>query len=190
MEKSMEPGRPLPVREYDPETDPVLASLRSHGSRGGGKKALAVLAVVGVLAAGGWYAYSVYGSRARQAQVDAELHEQVVPTPVPPTISPLQVAEEWCAENLAASEFAGLPVTQGGNGELFVVYTARSGDSIGSIVKRYAASFESEAPAEILESAKRQHVERYGGRGLWVSDEVRLLVPVEPRERETLQDDG
>ena len=180
MEKSMRPSQPLPVREYDPETDPVLASLRSHRSPGGGKRALAVLAIVGVLAAGGWYAYNVYGSRSRQAQVDAELHGQAVPAPVPPPISPLQVAEGWCADNLAASEFAGLPLIEGGNGEFFVIYTAQPGDSIGSIVKRYAASFESEAPSEILESAKRRHVERYGGRGLWVSDEVRLLVPVEP----------
>jgi len=181
MSQTVQPGRSLPVPDYDPDTDPVLARLRSHGSSGGGRKALVAVAIVGLLVVAGWYAYSVYESRSREAKVEEELRAQAeAEPPPPPPISPLQEAEGWCVEILAATEFAGLPVIEGENGRFFVIYTARAGDSLGSVAKRYGASFGADPRGEVLELAKRQHIEQYGGRGLWVSDEIRLPIPIGP----------
>lgn len=179
MAQTTQSQQPLSGPSYDPETDPVLAQLRSHRSSGGGKKALVAVGIVGLLVVGGWYAYSVYDSRSGEATIEEGFRPPVEAEPAPPPpISPLERAEGWCVENLSSSEFAGLPVVAGDNGDFFVLYTARAGDSIGSVVKRYGNSFKSDAPDQILEFAKRQHVKRYGGRGLWVDDEIPLLLPV------------
>ena len=165
----------------DLDNDPVLAPFRSHRSSGRGTKAAVAVVMIGLVAAGGWYAYKAYDSRAREA--DAErVRARAEARPVsPPPISPLQRAEEWCVENLAATEFAGLPVIEGENGRFFVVYAARAGDSIGAVVKRYGAGLGSDTRGEALEVAKLRHGARYGGRGLWVGDELWLLVPIGPR---------
>jgi hypothetical protein len=182
MEQKVEPLQPFSAPDYDPDTDPVLARLRSHSTSGGGRRIVVAVAVVGLLAVGGWYAYNVYDSRSQEAD-EKEFRAQVQAEPAPPpVISPLQRAEEWCVENLAATEFAGLPVVEGANGGFLAIYTARAGDSIGSVVKRYGTSLGADSRGEILELAKREHVERYGGRGLWVGDEIRLLIPIEPRD--------
>lgn len=177
MQQKAQPMQPLSVSDYDPETDPVLAPLRSHRSSGAGKRAALAVAIVALVAAGGWFAYDAYRTPTREAA-----RAQPEPPAPLPVISPLQKAEAWCVENLASTEFAALPVIEGEDGSFFVVYSARAGDSIGSVVKRYRASVGSGAPLEILELAKRQHAGQYGGRGLWVADEIRLPVPMEAGE--------
>lgn len=165
----------------DLENDPVLAPLRSHRTSGRGRRVAVAVVLVGLLAAGGWYAHRVYESRSREAEAE-RIRAQAEPEPTPaPSPSPVQRAEGWCVENLGATEFAGLPVVEGENGRFFVIYAARASDSIGAVVKRYGAGLGSDSRGEILELAKLRHGERYGGRGLWVGDELRLLVPIGPR---------
>ena len=181
MSQTTPSQQPVSVPGYDPETDPVLARLRSHGSSGGGRKAFVAVAVVGLLVVGGWYAYNVYDSRSGAARIEEGSRAQVEAEPAPPPpppISSLQRAEGWCVDHLAATEFAGLPLIESDDGEFFVVYTARAGDSVGAVVERYGKSVEFDAQNKFLGIAKRQHVERYGGRTLWVGDEIPLPIPI------------
>jgi hypothetical protein len=69
-----------------------------------------------------------------------------------------------------------------GDGRFFVTYTAKAGDSISSVVKRYRveAALEPATWKGMLDFAKREHFEKYGGRQLWVGDEIWLLVPLPP----------
>ncbi len=182
MSQTTQSQQPASVPGHDPETDPVLARLRRHGSSGGGKKAFVAVAVVGLLVVGGWYAYNVYDSPSGAAKIEEESRAQVeakpAPPPPPPTISSLQRAEAWCVDHLAATEFAGLPLIESDDGDFFVIYTARAGDSVGAVVERYGKSVEFDAQNKFLGIAKRQHVKRYGGRTLWVGDEIPLPIPI------------
>jgi hypothetical protein len=180
MEQNVHTQQPLSAAEPDLENDPVLAPLRSHRSSGRGRKAAVALVVVGLVVGGGWYAYKAYDSYSREADAKRTRARAEAEAPPPTPITPLQRAEGWSAENLAATEFAGLPVAEGDDGRFYVIYTARAGDSIGAVVKRFGTKLETAARAEALELAKRRHGERYGGRGLWVGDEIRLIVPVDP----------
>ena len=180
MEQKLEAGQSLSAPEYDPETDPVLAQLRNHGSRTRNRVFIGALAVA-ALAIGGWYAFSVYESSSRQAVANhvTPLVEVESAPPSPPPLSPRQKAEEWCTENLAATEFAGLPVADLEDHGFVVIYTARRGDALGAIVKRYGDATGTSDQRETLELTKSLHADQYGGRGLWVGDDVRLRVPIE-----------
>ena len=182
MEQKLEAGQPISAPEYDPATDPVLAQLRNHSTgTGAGKWVFIGALAVAVVAIGVWYAYSVYESSSRQAveQQLPPLVEAESAPPSPPPLSPRRRAEEWRNENLAATEFAGLPVSDLEDRGFVVIYTARSGDTIGAIVKRYGVGAAASERREILELAKSLHIEQYGGRGLWVGDDVRLRIPSE-----------
>jgi hypothetical protein len=104
MGQKAEPVQPLSAPGYDPETDPVLARLRSHTPSGAGRRVFLALAIVGLLAVCGWYVYNLSDSSPREADEKAFVGQiEAEPAP-PPPISPLQRAEGWCLENLAATE--------------------------------------------------------------------------------------
>jgi hypothetical protein len=189
-EKAMQPRTEAqnisPARAYNPATDPVLARLRRLQPSRTPKRIVGAIAIVGLLAAAGWYARSAYNARVfenaeRAARARAEAEAAAVPV-----ITPFQRVEAWCAANLGGTEFAGLPRVDAGDDRFFVTYTAKAGDSISSVVKRYRIKAASEATtwAEILDLAKQRHSEQYGGRQLWVGDEIWLLVPLQPQDAE------
>jgi hypothetical protein len=96
-------------------------------------------------------------------------------------VTPFQRVEAWCATNLGGTEFAGLPRADAADDLFFIIYTAEPGDSILAVVKRYRVRAASDAAVgnRILELANRQHRDQYGGRGLWVGDEIWLLIPID-----------
>jgi hypothetical protein len=170
-----------PVPDYDPETDPVIARLKMRRSPRTPIRVLGVIAIFAVLAVVVWYGRSVYYTRLAEAD-EAKARAAEAEAYRPPTITPFQRVERWCAENLGGTEFAGLPRVDAADGRFFVLYTAEPGDSVTTVVKRFRASagIESTIGSEILELAKSRHTEQYGGRQLWVGDEIRLLVPLPP----------
>jgi hypothetical protein len=167
---------------YDPETDPVIAGLRSHRSSRTIKRIVGVMAIAGLLAAIGWYARNAYMAHRSEVEETAARARAAAEAAELPVITPLQRAEDWCIETLGETEFASVPHLDTVSGRFFVTYTARPGDSIASVVKRFGtqSSLEPALWSEIRELAKRQHAERYRGRGLWVGDEIWLVLPLQP----------
>jgi hypothetical protein len=190
-EKAMQPRTKAqnisPAADYNPETDPVLARLRRLQPSRIPKRIVGAIAIVGLLVAAGWYARSAYNARVaenaeRAARAMAEAEAAAISV-----LTPFQRVEAWCAANLGGTEFSGLPRVDSGDGRFFVTYTAKAGDSISSVVERYRtkAASEAAASAEILEYAKQQHSEQYGGRQLWAGDEIWLLVPLKLQNAES-----
>jgi hypothetical protein len=182
MQQRTEARNISPAPDYNPETDPVLTRLRSLQPSRIPRRIVTAVAIVGLLAAAGWYALSVYNARVaenaeRAARARAEAEAAAVPV-----VTPFQRVENWALANLGGTEFAGFPRVDAGDGRFFVIYVAKPGDSIALVVKRFSAKA---APAptvlsDILRDANRRHFEQYGGRQLWVGDEVWLLIPLQP----------
>jgi hypothetical protein len=182
MQQGTETRTLSPVPDYDPEIDPVIARLKRRRSPRTPIKVLVVIAIFTVLAVVVWYGRSVYNTRLAEAEEAKARAAAEAEASRPPTITPFQRVERWCAENLRGTEFAGLPRIDAADGRFFVLYTAEPGDSVTAVVKRFrtSAAIEAAAGGEILELAKRRHTEQYRGRQLWVGDEIRLLVPLPP----------
>lgn len=169
-DKRIVPRTTALVREFDPSIEP-LENTDSYWF-------LSIIFAILVAGIVGLYLWSdsmePVSSDSRQAQ-PAQVE---ITSPQPRSeISPLESARAWREDHLAGTEFAALPIRDADEG-CFLVYTARSGDSLPGVLTRYRPYVQEDSTGwkEACDAACAHHDLQYD-HGLWPGDEIWLLLP-------------
>lgn len=169
-DKKIVPRTTALVREFNPS----IESLETGDSYW-------FLAIILTLLVAGIVGLYVWSGSMQSVSSDVRGEQPVLADETSPQhlteISPLETARTWREDHLAGTEFAALPIRDADEG-CFLVYTARSGDSLSAILTRYRPYVKEDSTGwkEACDAARAHHDLQYN-HGLWPGDEIWLLLP-------------